>query len=156
MITNVNIADAIELLVKEKFPSEPVYRGFTPTNFQRPSTLLEQSGGEIFPNFGCGTMELRPQFTLSTFVPVDAYQQGDTTELCRRQMLLLGLFLPGYIRVKDRAPRVLDEGKMENGLDFASVTVMLSYTLDREEFEEMQQAALAECLHLNQKEDKTT
>ena len=65
-------------------------------------------------------------------------------------MLLVGLFLPGYVRVKDRAPRVLDEGKLANGLDFASVTVPLGYTLSRDEFMELQRLPGMGTLHIRQ------
>lgn len=150
MITNNDIADAVAALVAEKFPGEPLYRDYTPTGFQRPSNLLEISGGKIFPNFGCSTVELRPQITLTTFAEVDPYHQQDDQELTRRQMILLGLFLPGYVKVKDRAPHVLDEGEMENGLDFAAVTVTLSYTLGRQEFMEIQQPPDMGTLHIRQ------
>lgn len=150
MITNNDIADAVAALVAEKFPGEPVYRDYTPTGFQRPSNLVEISGGKLYPNFGCGTVELRPQITLTTFTEVDPYHQQDDQELTRRQMTLLGLFLPGYVKVKDRAPHVLDEGEMENGLDFAAVTVTLSYTLGRQEFMEIQQAPDMGTLHIRQ------
>ena len=126
MITNNDIADAIAALVEDKFPGETFYRGYAPANFQRPSTLLEQSGGKIFPNFGCGSVEVQPT--------------------------LLGLFLPGYVRVGDRAPHVLDEGELENGLDFASVTVTLSYTLSRQEFMELQQLPQMGGLNFEQEE----
>ena len=111
---------------------------------------MEISGGKIYPNFGCGTVEIRPQLTLTTFVAVDPYHQQDDQELTRRQMILLGLFLPGYVKVKDRAPHVLDEGEMENGLDFAAVTVTLSYTLGRQEFMEIQQPPDMGTLHIKQ------
>lgn len=150
MLTNNDIAAAIAALVAEKFPGEPVYRGYVPTGFARPSTLLEQSGGKLLPSFGCGTVELRPQFTLTAFVETDAYHQGDGAELCRRQMALLGLFLPGYIRIGDRAPRVLDGGELANGLDFAAVTVTLAYTLGRQDFMELEQRPGMAALHLNQ------
>ena len=108
MVTNNDIADAIADLVEKAFPGEKLYRDYTPTGFERPSNLLALSeGGKFFPNASCGGVELRPKFTLTTFVPVDAYHQQDDQELTRRQMTLLGLFLPGYIRVKDRAPHVL-------------------------------------------------
>lgn len=150
MITNNDIADAVEALVKKTFPGEPVYRDYTPADFQRPSNLVEISGGKFYPNFGCGTVEIRPQLTLTTFVKTDPYYQQDDQELTRRQMTLLGLFLPGYVKVKDRAPHVLDEGEMVNGLDFASITVTLSYTLGREEFMELQQLPDMGELHIRQ------
>lgn len=150
MITNNDIVEAVAGLVAEKFPGDPVYRDYTPTGFQRPSTLVEISGGKIYPNFGCGTVELRPQITVTTFVEVDPYHQQDNPELTRRQMILLGLFLPGCVKVKDRAPHVLDEGEMENGLDFAAITVTLSYTLSRQEFMELEAAPPMGRLHLNE------
>lgn len=150
MITNNDIADAIAGLVEKAFPGEPVYRDYAPTGFQRPSNLVEISGGKFYPSFGCGQVELRSQFTLTTFVEVDAYHQQNDMELTRRQMKLMGLFLPGYVKVKDRAPHVLDEGEMENGLDFAALTVTLSYVLDRQEFMEIQQLPDMLELHLRQ------
>lgn len=105
MITNNDIADAIAALVEKAFPGEKLYRDFTPSGFERPSNLLEISGGKFYPNAACGAVELRPQFTLTTFVEVDPYHQQDDQELTRRQMTLLGLFLPGYVKVRDRAPR---------------------------------------------------
>lgn len=139
VITNNDISDAIAALVEQAFPGEPVYRDYTPADFQRPSNLVELSGGKFYPNFSCGSVEIRPIFTLTTFVKVDPYHQQDDLELTRRQMLLLGLFLPGYVKVRDRAPHVLDEGELNNGLDFAGITVTLSYVLDRQEFMEIQQ-----------------
>lgn len=150
MITNNDILDAVAALVGQAFPGEPVYRDFTPADFVRPSNLLELSGGTFYPNFSCGTVELRPQVTLTTFVQVDPYHQQDNPELTRRQMLLVGLFLPGYIRVGDRAPHVLDEGKLENGPDFAAVTATLSYTLSRDEFMELRQHPDMGTLHIRQ------
>ena len=45
---------------------------------------------------------------------------------------------------------MLDEGEMENGLDFAAVTVTLSYTLDRREFMDIQQTPDMGRLHIRQ------
>ena len=151
MITNNDIADAVEALVRRTFPGEPVYRGYVPTGFQRPSNLVEIAGGEFNPNASCGAVELRPWVTLTTFVEVDSYHQPkDNQDLTRRQMRLMGLFLSGFIKVKDRAPHVLDKGEMENGLDYAAITVPLSYTLDRREFMELQQTPDMGTLHIRQ------
>ena len=111
---------------------------------------MELSGGTFFPNLTCGAVELRPQVTLTTFTKTDPYHQQDTSELTRRQMLLMGLFLPGYVKVKDRAPHVLDEGKLANGLDFAAVTVTFSYVLGREEFMELQRLPDMGTLYIRQ------
>lgn len=148
MISNNDILDAIEALVAEAFPQEKVYRNYQPADFERPSNLLELSGGKGYPNFSCRGVELRPKLTLTTFVPVDAYHHGDTAQLACRQMRLLGLFLPGYVKVKDRAPHVEDEMEMDNGLDYASIAVTLSYTLSREDFMELQRYETMQALHI--------
>ncbi len=150
MITNNDIADAVAKLMEEAFPGEKLYRDFVPTGFERPSNLLQLLDGKAHPNFSCGMVEIRPRFMLSTFVPVDPYDHGDAMELTRRQMLLMGLFLPGYIKVKDRAPHVLDEMELENDLDAASIIVPFSYTLDRQDFMELQQQPDMLELHIRQ------
>lgn len=150
MITNNDIAGAIGALVEQTFPGEKLYWDFVPTGFERPSNLIQLLDGKAFPNFNCGSVDVRPRFMLSTFVPVDAYNHGDSMELVRRQMVLLGLFLPGYIKVKDRAPHVLDEIMLENDLDAASIIVPFSYVLSREEFMEIQQQPDMGTLHIRQ------
>lgn len=150
MITNNDIADALGALVEQAFPGEKLYWDFVPTGFERPSSLIQMLDGKAHPNFSCGSVEIRPRFMLSTFVPVDAYNHGDSMELTRRQMLLLGLFLPGYVRVKDRAPHVLDEILMESDLDAASIIVPFSYILSREEFMELTQRPDMGTLHIRQ------
>ena len=121
--------------MKKAFPGEPVYRGYTPTGFQRPSTLLEIAGGKFYPNAACGSVELRPRVQLTIFVETDSYHQPkEDQELTRRQMTLLGLFLPGYIRVKDRAPKVQSMEADTSFFDCAVVTLTLALTLDRADF----------------------
>ena len=46
--------------------------------------------------------------------------------------------------------RRLDEGEMDNGMDFAAVTVTLSYTLSRQDFMQMQQLPDMGALHIKQ------
>lgn len=150
MITNNDIADAIAALIEKAFPGEPLYRGYAPHDYDAPSNLLQQVDWTAFPNFACGLVELRPSFTISTCTQTDAFDHADPQELTRRQMKLLGLFLPGYIKVKDRAPKVQDEIKLGNDLGEASVTVTLSYTLSRDEFMEIQQAQPMAHLHIRQ------
>ena len=45
---------------------------------------------------------------------------------------------------------MLDEGEMENGLDFAAVTVTFSYVLGREEFMELQRLPDMGTLYIRQ------
>ena len=161
MVTPNDILDALEALVEEKFPGEPVYRERTPSGFQRPSTLIILEPFEGDANFGTGVVELRPVFTLTTLVEVDDYHHSHLRALHRRQMVLTGLFMPGYIRVKDpadpkgkgRAPKVT-ELKLAGGYDYDTVTVTFSLTLSRADFIEIEQRPTMETLHI--REEVTT
>ena len=64
-----------------------------------------------------------------------------------RQMTLLGLFLPGFIKVGDRAPKV-ENIEMAGGYDYDTVTVTFGYTLNRQDFEAIAQRPTMEQLHL--------
>lgn len=156
MVTPNDILDALEALVGEKFPGEPVYRDRTPSDFRRPSNLIVLEPYEGDANFGTGVVELRPVFTLTTFVEVDKYHHSHLAELHRRQMVLTGLFMPGYIRVADpadpkgkgRAPHVT-ELKLAGGYDYDTVTVTFSLTLSRADFMEAETAPMMEHFNFN-------
>lgn len=149
MLTPNDILDRLEELVKEKFPGEPVYRDLTPEGFERPSNLivLDSCKGRI--NFGTKAVELWPVVTLTTFVPVDEYSCSHLADLHLRQMTLTGLFLPGCIKVGDRAPHV-DEVSLDGGFDYDSVTATFRYALSRSELDAMPQLPRMEQLHLNE------
>lgn len=157
MVTPNDILEALAELAEETSPGEPVYRNLTPQGFTRPSTLIVLDQCEGDANFGTGVVELRPQFTLTTFVDVDEYHHSHLAELHRRQMALTGLFLPGYVRVKDpaepegrgRAPKVTAL-KLAGGYDYDTVTVTFSLTLSRKDFMDTEQRPVMETLHLRQ------
>ena len=156
MVTPNDILDALEALVREKFPEEEVYRERVPSGFQRPSTLIILEPFEGDANFGTGVVELRPVFTLTTFVEVDEYHHSHLRALHQRQMVLTGLFMPGYIRVKDpadpkgkgRAPKVTGL-KLAGGYDYDTVTVTFSLTLSRADFMEAETAPMMEHFNFN-------
>ena len=95
-------------------------------------------------------------FTLTTFVEVDEYHHSHLRALHRRQMVLTGLFMPGYIRVKDpadpkgkgRAPKVTGL-KLAGGYDYDTVTVTFSLTLSRADFMEAETAPMMEHFNFN-------
>ena len=148
MITPNDIADVIQEKVEKAFPDEPVYRDLTPAGFKRPSTLIVYSEGICRPNFACGVVEMRPVFTLMGFVPVDAYSQSHLSALNRKQHLLLSLFLPGFLCVGDRAPKVGNEIKLDGGYDFTAIDVPIIYTLNRDEFMDLAQYEPMGHLHI--------
>lgn len=150
MVTPNDIADRLEELVGEEFPGEPVYRELVPSDFQRPGTLIVQEKAEGSADFGCNLIEMTAAFTLTTYVPVDEYHHSHLAELHNRQMRLVKLLLPGYIRVGDRAPKVRGKVTMAGGYDYDTVTVTFAWTLDRGDFMNIPQQPLMEQLHLNE------
>lgn len=148
MITNNDVADAIAARIEETFAGETLYRAFKPAGFDRPSNLLEQVDGEMDANYGCNQVEFAPVFRITTFAPIDAYRQSDPTVLTARQYVLAGIFLPGYLSVKDRAVKLLNPVKMASGLDFAELTVTLRYVVDRRELEDLVEAETAAHIHI--------
>lgn len=153
-ITPSDIADALETLVAAAFPDEKIYRELTERDFSRPCTLIVQKGCTGDVDVGSNIVELRPTFTLTTFVKVDPYHNSHLADLHLRQMRLVGLFLAGFIRVKDRGPKVHGV-EMGGGYDYDTVTVTFRYTLDRSDFMNIPQLPVMEQLHTNEEEVET-
>ena len=149
MILPNDILDRLKGMVEEKFPGETVYTNLTPSEFARPSTLIVQDGCDVDISVGTKLIEMRPTFTLTTFVEVDEYHHSHLGALDLRQMKLVSLLIPGYIKVGDRAPKV-QTVKLDGGYDYDTVTVTFSYTLDRREFEEIKLDPTMGELHLNE------
>lgn len=149
MVTPNDIADRLEALVAEKFPGETIYRELIPNNFQRPCTLIVQEPWQADAGYGTGMVTLHPVYTLTTFVEVDKYYHSHLAALHQRQMVLLGLFLPGCVRVGNRAPKV-EKLELAGGYDFDTVTATLCLTLSRKDFEEIETLPVMEQLHLTQ------
>ena len=156
IVTPNDILERLKELVQEKFPGETVHLNLCPESFTRPCTLIEQTGCTGNVGYGCQTVELRPTVRLTTFVKTNEYHHSNLAELHLRQMMLLGLFLPGYIKVKDRAVKVGLGGQadeliqLDGGWDYDTVTVPLVYTLDRGDFENIPQLPEMGELHIRQ------
>lgn len=147
MLTPNDIADQLERLVAEKFPGETVYRELAPQGFTRPSTLIVQEPWKADAGYGTNMIALHPVYTLTTFVEVDEYYNSHLAVLHQRQMVLLGLFLPGCIRVGGRAPKI-EQLELAGGYDYDTVTVTFALTLSRRDFEEIEQLPMMEQMHL--------
>lgn len=148
-ITPSDIADALEKMVASEFPGETIYRELNETDFIRPSTLIVQEGCTGDVDVGSNIVELCPTFTLTTFVKVDPYHNSHLADLHLRQMRLVGLFLAGFIRVKDRGPKVHGV-EMGGGYDYDTVTVTFRYTLSRSDFLNIPQLPMMEHLHIKE------
>lgn len=149
MITPSDIADRLAELVAEQFPGEKIYRELVESDFDRPSTLIVQESCEVDMGYGSNVVKMRPTFTLTTYVEVDHYHHSHLEALHLRQLKLVGLLIPGYIKVKGRAPKVIGV-KLGGGYDFDTVTVTFSYTLDRNDFMDIPQLPMMGQLHLTE------
>lgn len=150
MITPSDIFDQLKKLVGEEFPGETIYEELVPKNFDRPSTLivLESCTGDVA--FGCNAVEIQATFSLTTYVPVDEYYHSHLAALHLRQMRILKLLLPGFIKVGERAPKVQGKIELDGGFDFDTIKVTYGYTLDRNDFMNIPQLPIMTQLHMNQ------
>ena len=150
MITPSDIADVLKSLIHAEFPGEELYEELTPNNFTRPCNLIEQGSVEGDVDFSCGIIEMRASFTITTFVEADEYHHSHLAELHLRQMRLVKLLLPGFIRVQDRSPKVFGKITMSGNYDYDSIKVTFSYYLDRGDFMKLEQLPTIEQLHINE------
>lgn len=149
MLTPNEIADRLEALTAEIFPGEKIYRELLPNGFERPCNLIVLDDCEVDVGLGVSAVGLIPSFTVSTFVPVDEYHHSHLAAMHMRQTALAGLFIPGYIRVGDRAPHV-EKLVLDGGYDYDTVTVSFRYAVDREEFLNTAQRPLIGTLKMNE------
>lgn len=149
MLLPNDIGDAIEERVKALFEGAEFYREMAPDDFTRPSNFLQLENIGTGVNFGAGLVEIRPLFALTTFVEVDEYHHSHLQKIDRRLFLLLGLFLPGYLKAGDRAPHV-EQLSAESGYDFGTVRARFKYSLDRADFEELEDHPQMQSLHLRE------
>lgn len=153
MVYPQDIIDRLKELVEEKFPGEPVYLDTLPNGFQRPSNYITLGKFTGDAGFAPRLVEFSPVITLTTFPEVDAYKNSAQRDVNRRQMLLAAILMPGFIKVKDRAPKVA-KLELEGGTDFASVTATFSYAVSREEFLALENAPVMEEFAFNVRERK--
>ena len=148
MLTPQTVMDRLEALIREAFPGEDVHQNLVPSGFSRPCTLIEMVECNGLATFSTGGIEMRVKLRLTTFVPVDEFRHSHMAALHGRQMRLLALLLPGYIRVEDRAVKVVDPVKLGGGFDFDTVDVLLAFHLSRKDFETIAQVPIMEHLQL--------
>ena len=153
MLYPQDIIDRLKELVEEKFPGEPVYLDTLPNGFARPSNYITLGKFTGDAGFAPRLVEFSPVIELVTFPERDAHALSSQREVNRRQMLLTAILMPGFIKVKGRAPKVAKLA-LEGGTDFASVTATFSYAVSREEFLELENAPVMEEFAFNVRERK--
>lgn len=129
MLTVKETMDAVEEILRERFPEEPVYRNLTPTGFVRPSFLLVY-GPRGMTDASCGTLEVTAAVTVTAFVPVDEYHNSHIDALQERAAAVQELFAVEGLRVVDRVLSVTGSTAVCN-FDFAEIEIKLRYQDDR-------------------------
>lgn len=154
MITPNEYGDAIEALLNEAFPGEPVYREMVPEYFERPGNEVECAGFSANAQVSADAVGTEVKMTVRTFVEVDAYHNSQFSALYRRAMTILGLFAGGFIYVSDpdtgerRAPKVTAASVPPPGKDFAEARLTFHLQLAREDFAPAETPPVMEDLHM--------
>ena len=135
MIQIADITAAVAERVKRAFPGETVYTDLTPRDFERPCNMVELIGVGLNPlSFGLSGVDMLYQYQITTLSTVDEVHASHLPVLDLRAMLVLGAFGSGYVRVKDRAPKVRSVEADTSFFDCVPVTLTLALTLDRADF----------------------
>lgn len=135
MIQIADITTAVAERLKEAFPGETVYTDLVPRDFQRPCNMVELIGVGLDPlTYGLSGVDMLYQYQITTLSTVDEVHASHLPVLDLRAMLVLGAFGSGYIRVKDRAPKVRSIEADTSFFDCVPVTLTLALTLDRADF----------------------
>jgi len=134
-IVPADIINAVVERVKEAFPGETVYTDLTPRDFERPCNMVELAGLNLDPlSHGMSGVDLLYKVKITTFSTVDEVHSSHLPVLDLRSMLVMGAFASGFVRVKDRAPKVRSLEADTSFFDCAVVTLTLALTLDRADF----------------------
>ncbi len=134
-IIPADVIAAVVERVKEAFPDETVYTDLVPRDFERPCNMVELAGLNLDPlSHGLSGVDLLYKVKITTFSTVDEVHASHLPVLDLRAMLVMGAFGAGYVRVKDRAPKVRSMEADNSLFDCAVVTLTLALTLDRADF----------------------
>ena len=121
--------------VKEAFPGEAVYTDLVPRDFERPCNMVELAGLSFDPlSYGQSGVDLLYKVRITTYSTVDEVHSSHLPVLDLRAMLVMGAFGSGFLRVKDRAPKVRSIEADTSFFDCVPVTLTLALTLDRADF----------------------
>jgi len=149
-IVPADIIAAVVERVKEAFPGEIVYTDLVPRDFERPCNMVELAGLNLDPlSYGMSGVELLYKVKITTFSTVDEVHASHLPVLDLRSLLVMGAFAAGYVKVKDRAPKVRAMEADTSFFDCAVVTLTLALTLDRADFTGAELYALMRDLEMN-------
>lgn len=134
-ITPQKIVDALKAQLNAAFPGEAIYIDLTPQDFDRPSNLVELTKVELDAlSMGMAAVTIRYQYKITTFCEVDQVHDSHLPTLDLRAILVMSMFGSGFLKVGDRALKVVGCVGNTSSYDAAEVSVTLSLTVDRSEF----------------------
>lgn len=134
MLDSVKIMDAINRELVRQYPDYTVYLDLCPSNFERPSFLIEfitlsQDTANL------STVNQTAYYTVTCYDVVDDYDHSDTTRLLRLQHGVMNLFRSGALDVDGRHIKV---SASTGGRDWdrSYVDLQFSYYDDRSDAED--------------------
>ncbi len=135
MIQIEDVTAAVAERLKEAFPGERLYTDLVPRDFERPCNMVELVGLGLDPlSYGMSGVDLLYQYQITTLSTVDEVHASHLPVLDLRALMVMGAFAAGYVRVKDRAPKVRSIEADTSFFDCVPVTLTLALTLDRADF----------------------
>lgn len=129
MLAYLELLEAVRGALEERFPGEQYYMDRVPTDFARPSFLLE--GGPVeLEDAGCGCLWVKAVVKVTAFVAVDEYHNSHVSELVRRMAAVQELFAAEGLRVGDRVLHIVkNTGTYQ--FDYAEIQLTFQYQDDR-------------------------
>lgn len=153
MVTQNDVVAAVSAALTERFPGDTVYTNLVPSRFDRPSFLVESTDIAMTAST-VSTVTLQLTVRVVCFVAVDEYHNSQLEVLNVRQLKVLGIFAPLYLRVGDRALKVQQLGGSPGGRDWIDVTVVLAWDVSITELAEIVEPPIGmmEEINLNMEE----
>lgn len=134
-IVPADITEVIVERIQKSFPGETVYTDLVPRDFERPCNMVELVGLSLDPlSYGLSGVDLLYKYKITTFSTVDEVHASHLPVLDLRTLLVMGVFAAGYVKVKDRAPKVRSIEADTSFFDCVPVLLTLALTLDRADF----------------------
>ena len=152
MVTQNDVVAAVSAALTGRFPGDTVYTNLVPSRFDRPSFLVENTDIALTASTG-STVTLQLTVRVVCFVEVDEYHNSQLEALNVRQLAVLGIFAPLYLKVGERALDVQKLSGGPGGRDWIDVTVVLDWDEDLSAFQKLPELPVMEEFNMNLEEN---
>lgn len=134
MINKLEILNSINREIVKAFPDTNVYRDACPKDFERPCFFIK-TGKRTTRDINISTISVRQEFIVQCIDEVDEHYEASTDRLLLCSSTIENIFAKGYIKVLDRAIKVLSVNGIRDG-EVSNVDIVLDYYDDRGILEE--------------------